>query len=244
MTLQVITEKDHNPTITKNATLIVSTPCIGNVSQLAMDIIIETSSAIRIAHLHSKKLIPFVGVHPYTHISGVAFALELYHIPNTAIFLIQQRSPAAPGLQKEYADQLADSINSFEFSSVLVLSSLDGSFRRDAQLTGSQLRYWVPQPQSSENTIQSRIIAECEDVLALENEFLDGISIQEKVLPPWTILHSLSRYSSDISVAALLMFVLEGNNFSEAMNLIDCTAKIVPELRRAGVGEDLSSWNM
>lgn len=99
-------DHDHGDQLS-GATLIVPGIGVGNVGQLTMDLLIETSRAPRVGRLSEPSLLPCVGVGAFTHISGTAYGLELFTLPGSNIYLVQQRAPAAPGRQREFAESLA-----------------------------------------------------------------------------------------------------------------------------------------
>ena len=63
--------------------------------------------------------------------------------------MLQQRAPAATGLQRHYAKALAEWVVQSGFKQVVVVTGLDAQYRREAQLEGgSQLR-WLAQGQAA-----------------------------------------------------------------------------------------------
>ena len=97
---------DQRPSLA-GCTLVVPAVGVGNVGQLAADLIIETSQAPRMGRLTDAALLPCVGVGAFSHVPGAAFGVELFSLPGTNVYVLQQRAPAAPGRQREFADSLA-----------------------------------------------------------------------------------------------------------------------------------------
>jgi len=98
-------EQSSSPSF-EGTTLILPFVGIGNVGQLAMDLIIETTRAPRVARLFDSTLLPCCGVGAFTHVPSTCYALELFSLPNSNAILLQQRSPASPGRQQEFAESV------------------------------------------------------------------------------------------------------------------------------------------
>lgn len=212
------------------STLVIPAVSIGNVGQLAMDLIIETSKAPRIGRLIDPSLLPCAGSGSYSHIPGVAYGMELFSLPNTRIFLVQQRSPAAPGLQQALADALADWAKQSNVAQVWLLGSLDGSFRRDDQLQGSQLRFWAPPNDALEATCTAAELPKLE-----EEWFAQGKPLEQRLMPPWPLMRSCQ--AQGLSCAAVLAFVLEGDNVPDAVKVANAAGKVVKEVGALTTGE-------
>ena len=86
---------------------------IGNVGQLALDLLINTSAAACTARLQTACLLPCVGRGAYDHQpeQSIATPLELYVPEDDRVAYLQQRSPAAPGQQAAFAEQLAEQLH-------------------------------------------------------------------------------------------------------------------------------------
>lgn len=84
---------------------------LGNVGQLATDLLLSTLQLPRIGFLETTAVLPCAGNDAFKHQAGVvAVSLELYHFqqdgqPDT--FVLQQRSPAAKGCQQRFAKELS-----------------------------------------------------------------------------------------------------------------------------------------
>ena len=227
------------------ATLVIPAVSIGNVGQLAMDLIIETTQAPRVARLSHPMLLPCAGTGAFSHIPGTAFSMELYQLPsNQSIYLVQQRGPAAPGLSQPFAQDLAAWAASVGFSQIWVLGSLDGSFRRDEQLQGSQLRFY-----GDEECYQQlqQALATAEGTAAIPrlepgSSFLQDKPIEKKVLPPWTLLNAFKDHT-EIKCGAILSFALEGYNVPEAAAVATVTATSVLSIGGGAVQwKEPGSW--
>lgn len=73
------------------------------MGQLAADLLISTLQLRRAGVLHHAALLPAVGAAAFAHAPGLTHGLELFFNPERRLACLQQRAPAAPGLQAELA---------------------------------------------------------------------------------------------------------------------------------------------
>lgn len=119
------------------------------MGQLAVDLLISQSGAVRCAILESPDVLPiaghcvFAGSQQDSHSASrleatVVTSLELYcsKTDSGCCYMLQQRGPVATGRQVAFSESLAGWIVSSGFSSVLLLGSVDAGFRNDRQLQG------------------------------------------------------------------------------------------------------------
>ena len=113
---------------------------LGNVGQLALDLLVSTLRLPRQVCLSSHNVLPCLGYDAFSPASRsqpdqaphLVTALELYQLGDFA--LLQQRAPAAKGRQQAYAEELAAWIVSMGFQRVVLLGSLDAAHCLDAQI--------------------------------------------------------------------------------------------------------------
>ncbi|KZV52642.1 Clast3-related [Dorcoceras hygrometricum] len=116
--------KQSNPNC---STLILPALSIGNVGQLAVDLLISSLQAERIGYLDDPNVLPCVGNDAYTASPGgdLALPLEAYESLSSGLTLVQQRSPVIKGMMIEYAKNLASFSAASGKKHVIILSSLD-----------------------------------------------------------------------------------------------------------------------
>ncbi|EXB63642.1 hypothetical protein L484_026984 [Morus notabilis] len=109
------------------STLVLPALSIGNVGQLALDLLVSTMRAERIGYLDTPFVLPCVGNDAYvpTPQGHLALPLEAYESPSNALTLLQQRSPIVKGTIIEFAKNLADFAAASGKKHVVLLSSLD-----------------------------------------------------------------------------------------------------------------------
>lgn len=206
----------------RGTTLVLPVVAVGNVGQLAADLLVSTLRLPRSGRLADDALLPAVGGAAYPHAPGLASALEVYRAPGDGVAVAQQRSAAVPGTQVPYARRLAAFLKAAGVEQVLVLGSIEAGFRRDAQLAGPQLRWWAPADAGS-----SALMQRCQDavgLLQLEASFFDDRPLDARQLQPWPVLRELA--SAGVSCAALLSFSAEGDNVAEAFGMATAAAVV------------------
>eukprot|EP00775_Hariotina_reticulata_P004645 gene4645-4897_t len=88
-----------------------------NIGELAVDVLICTLKAVLIARLDDDNILACVGNNAFSPQPAglLATALELYQIPGSKVYLLQQRAPAICGRQQAFAD------NSYQLAGCLCL---------------------------------------------------------------------------------------------------------------------------
>lgn len=95
---------------------------IGNVGQLATDLLISTLHLPRVGFFDTTAALPCAGKDAFGHqVGDVALSLELFHLQQRDQpdrYVLQQRSPAAKGCQQRFAQELSDWIRDAGFDEV------------------------------------------------------------------------------------------------------------------------------
>ncbi|XP_065334266.1 proteasome assembly chaperone 2 [Cloeon dipterum] len=121
---------------------IIPSVSIGNVGQLAVDILIATVRPEKWAIAWHPALVPIVGGDPYDYSSNsLATACELYLSKERKLIFLQLRSPLVKEHGKDFLLKLSKWIEEKKFSEVLILASLAAYERFGPQLTGHPFRY-------------------------------------------------------------------------------------------------------
>lgn len=100
---------------------------IGNVGQLAADLLIATCGGIRlVGYLESPYIQPCAGLDAFRSAASgsggsVHLALELYEDAERGLLVLQQRAPVLRGCAARFAAQLVDWLQESGFSEVLSL---------------------------------------------------------------------------------------------------------------------------
>nr|XP_046188699.1 proteasome assembly chaperone 2 isoform X3 [Oncorhynchus gorbuscha] len=133
------------PTSFKDFTLIMPAISVGNVGQLAVDLIVSTLNMCRVGYIHTDCLIPMAGNNPYATFAENANDLstnaEVYSSPELRLAVLQIRTPIIQTKSKKFCKLMVSWIKASGFSRTVVLSSSHAYQRDDQQLLGSPLRY-------------------------------------------------------------------------------------------------------
>lgn len=93
---------------------------IGNVGQLAADLLIATRGMPLVGYLESPLVQPCAGLDAFARAGTLHLALELYADADTSLVVLQQRAPVLRGCQAQFTAQLADWLQASAFSQVMV----------------------------------------------------------------------------------------------------------------------------
>ncbi|KAJ7079132.1 PAC2 family-domain-containing protein [Mycena belliarum] len=213
-------------------TLIVPVVSTANVAQLAVDLLIASLSLERIGVLDSGFLVPVIGAREEGE--GVSTPLELYGKAGTEVLVVQQRSPALKSQKHEFIHALLNFIRTSGVASALFLSGVDLSNRMDSQMLTPTYQLRPPNAASLESTplalLASLPIPEYHSPVSQhpfeksetrDVPFIPGGSLTRR------ILQTLSKSQSPVPTAAILQFVLEGDNRADAALLASAVIAIL-----------------
>ena len=127
-------------------TLLVSSVSVGNVGQLAMDVILATlqvSGQLRlVSQVHHPMVIPMAGADPIVRDSPqLSTAMQLYTCAPSKLALLQLRSGLMPGSSGQWCADLVTWARCVGVSRLVTLTSSLAHERQECQLTGSPFRY-------------------------------------------------------------------------------------------------------
>ncbi|ODV88057.1 hypothetical protein CANARDRAFT_26218 [[Candida] arabinofermentans NRRL YB-2248] len=120
-----------------NSQLVLPLVSIGNISQLAIDLLIHNISDIElVGRLDDLYLYPFASPIDYSindsPKKGISSALEIYFSESHNLTLLQQRSPILPGFTSKFITELIQPfISNVQFSKVVILQSNDQGLKID-----------------------------------------------------------------------------------------------------------------
>ncbi|KDQ57634.1 hypothetical protein JAAARDRAFT_35326 [Jaapia argillacea MUCL 33604] len=220
--------------------LVIPVVSSANVSQLAVDLLIASLSLRKIGVLDPSDVVPVIGAREEGEM-GVTTPLELYGDDSVSVVVLQQRSPALKLRKQEFVDSLLQFAKDSGFSAVLFLSGVDLSNRSDSQMmtpTYHIIPSTSPSLLSSPLSHLTQLPIPAYTSPAPQHP---GLSIQDEGSIPFIPGGGLTRrfLSSipaewDIPVAALLQFVIEGDNQADANLMAAVVAKVL--------GLDIKEW--
>ncbi|KAJ1788188.1 hypothetical protein LPJ59_005580 [Coemansia sp. RSA 2399] len=205
---------------TDGSTLIIPSVSIGNVPQLAVDLLVNTLALTRIGILDSSALLPVSGPPGYDHLPATqrSVPVEVFQTADGKWTIVQQRAPPLPKHHRVYAQEMVDFIKTHGFARVVLLTSSDAALRADALIDGPQIR-------SLAVNWQDEALAGRLQALSLSAFALHEQAETKSVPKPLTQLHSsgiakpfLSLCEKEgIQVVALISLANEGDNIPDAI---------------------------
>ncbi|XP_044282382.1 proteasome assembly chaperone 2 isoform X2 [Varanus komodoensis] len=206
--------------------LLMPAVSVGNVGQLAVDLVISTLSMPKVGYFYTDCLVPMIGNNPYATTDDNATELcinaEVYAAPSKKLVVLQIRSPFIKNKYRLFCQILLTWVKSCGFSKIVLLSSSHAYQRNDQQLQGTSLRYLLsPAVEKATGNIMERLNGrELEQVPAFP-----GVNGDEKVfhIPGGGITKLLftESCSKGIPLVVLLKFCSEGDNIPDAQVLAD-----------------------
>ncbi|XP_051992479.1 proteasome assembly chaperone 2-like [Xyrauchen texanus] len=220
-----ISTDDVSPSF-KGFTLIMPAVSVGNVGQLAADLIISTLNMPRVGHIHTDCLIPMAGNNPYATSTDEAFQLstnaEVYCHSDLKLTVLQIRTPIVQTKVSSFRKLMVSWIKSCGFLRTVLLSSSHAYQRDDQQLLGSHLRYLLtPSLQKEEGQRVEELGWKEMERISILPDVCE--SEQRLYIPGGGVTKALYTdcCTEDISMAVLLIFCSEGDNIPDAFMLIN-----------------------
>ncbi|KAK0140518.1 Proteasome assembly chaperone 2 [Merluccius polli] len=216
---------EATPPSFKDFTLILPAIAVGNVAQLAVDLIVSTLCMRRVGFLHTDCLVPMVGPSPYA--TSAKTAGELHTTAEDAekkLAVLQIRSPIIHSRSRKFRKVLVSWIKASGFAQTVVLSSSHAYQRDDQQLKGTPLRYLVtPAMQKTSGTALTELgWMEMEKVSAFPG-LVDTNAEPRLSVPGGGITKGLFTDScqEELCLAVVLVFCSEGDNVPDAFTLVN-----------------------
>ncbi|XP_054840675.1 proteasome assembly chaperone 2 isoform X2 [Eublepharis macularius] len=210
----------------KDFTLLMPAVSVGNIGQLAIDLVISTLRMTKVGYFYTDCLVPMVGNNPYATTEENATELcinaEVYAMPPKELVVLQIRSPFIKNKYRHFCETLLSWVKSCRFAKVVLLSSSHAYQRNDHQLRTTSLRYLLSPavPKPVQDLMQRLNWRELERVAAFP-----GVNDDEKVfhIPGGGITKLLftESCSKGIQMVVLLKFCSEGDNIPDALVLAD-----------------------
>ncbi|XP_065854859.1 uncharacterized protein [Euphorbia lathyris] len=248
------------------STLILPALSIGNVGQLAVDLLVSSTRAERIGYLDDPYLLPSVGNDAYGPIpcGDLVLPLEAYDSAANSLSLVQQRSPVIKGMMVEFAKNLANFAVETGKKHVVVLSALDfGRLRKIDMSSGMQTYYlsstnddgsddhceqlgWKRLKEYNPAQRSWKYLSTLAEGKAAEENlfpFEDELEEEEDYYPslPFAALFSCLK-AKGLKVTCLLCYCSEGDNISDAFHLAEAASKFLGFSSDSFHGDENSKW--
>ncbi|XP_071812228.1 proteasome assembly chaperone 2-like [Apostichopus japonicus] len=215
--------------------LVLPAVSIGNVGQLAMDLVITTLSMKKVGYLHHESLQALCGNDALNSNSGITegnltIGTEVFEQADKRLVCVQQRVLFVKGKQAAFRRDLLEWIKTCGFTSVTVLTSSASHERIDCQLTGNPFRYLTTPSfdkllgDSFEKTFDWTRLERRKDNWSGNHGNQSDITDEASgvFIPGGGLAAKLFREccERDVALAVLLVFCSEGDNIPDALNLV------------------------
>jgi len=231
--------------------LIIPALSVGNVGQLAVDVLLATLKPERVGALSHPALLPVVGSDPLVEDSDqLMTACEVFKCEESKLLFLQLRSSVIKTKKEQFIDDLLQWATELKISQLIVLASFAADERTDSQIVGIPIRYL------------SNVLAKKEELKVLKCQELEQKNTFPS-LPPATpnapgevdslyipgggfakTLYNKSL-NSKLAVVELLTFASEGDNTGDAIRMVafvDEWLKVVPKINGRPAVKFPISW--
>lgn len=202
-------------------TFIFPSVSIGNIGQLATDLLISSfPNTYKAGYLTTDLVEPIVGHDPFVQKStDLSMSCELYENKDLKIVVFQQRAPLFKGRRKAFAELLTQFIQTERFKESICLTSSTAYERLDGQLSGIQCRYLSTK---SELSFESLGWKKLEKRIDHNNNTCESKELAA-FIPGGGISQEFYRLSQEknLNSNVLIVFAHEGNNIPEAIQLVN-----------------------
>jgi len=194
----------------KDYTLILPSVSVGNVGQLAQDVLLASLSPPPdlLGQVHHPALIPMVGCDPLDNdSSSITTAMQMYQYKPSRLLLLQIRSGIVPGKGDLFLDDLVSWCKEKGVSRLISLTSCHAHEMTDSQIRSSPLRY-LATPTCQVGVAGTRL-----EQRGAEPAFLPGGGVAKRLYDKCV--------DNDVECVVLLKFCSEGDNTSDGLMLAD-----------------------
>lgn len=246
------------------STLILPALSIGNVGQLAVDLLVSSSRADRIGYLDDPYVLPCVGNDAYgpEPRGDLAVALEVFEDSENNLSIIQQRAPIMKGMTIKFAKNISSWAAAMGKKEVVIVSSLDsgkmprsdmisqqihyistgnvdGTDERCENLGWKKLEQYVPSQRGWQYLDSQLVDGSVQD----ESFWAEDDLTDEDYFPslPFASLFSSCK-AKGLKVTCLFCFCSEGDNMQDALLLAEAVYKFIGKCSSTSLGNRNTDW--
>lgn len=198
-------------------TFIIPSVAVGNVGQLACDLLISSLDMVKIASVYSPALIPVVGYDPYDLNSfKLSSCCEIYKCAARNLIVLQLRAPLVYKFARPFLVEIVEKFKQKNIKDFVILTS---SFAYEKKhISSSPFRYVASESCSQKHKIKT--------LNWLEHEAPDSeLTIYGSGFAP--LLYEICK---EISLPCLLIYKYcsEGNNIPDAYDMVYYISNLLP----------------
>uniref|UniRef100_A0A2A4J903 Proteasome assembly chaperone 2 n=1 Tax=Heliothis virescens TaxID=7102 RepID=A0A2A4J903_HELVI len=216
--------------------LIIPSVAVGNVGQLACDLVISSLHMRKIGLLYSPAFIPISGYDPYKMgSSSMSVGCELYECAERKLIILQLRAPLVYKYAQQFLNEVVDKFKAENVKDVIILTS---SFAHEKKhIMSSQFRYVVSELCPHTSKLRTLDWVEHEQKGQTVKILGGGFA---------SILFEIIKEKS-MPCLILYKFASEGDNRPDAYEMVQYLDKIVPLFNGPDIYSELIhpvSWNL
>lgn len=201
-----------------NSSVIIACPSVGNVSQLAVDLIISSLKAIRVGCIWHRALLPFIGTDPFNSASrNVCTSCDVYFVTDKKLLLLQLRAPVSKENEYDFLSEISEWLIGIRISKLIILAGIFSVGHHEEDVKYGSFRYvCCPLSQKSNGPCFDKL----EWIRMKKNN--EG---NQFLCPPLSGSGFARRLfnvcvKNTIDCTVLLYFCLEGDNVSDSVNFL------------------------
>lgn len=214
--------EQSSPMNLEGYTLILPSISVGNVGQLAVDLLLNNLNVKKAAYIHHPSIIPMVGVDPFkSECSDLTTSCQLYVCEEKKFAIIQHRAPLITAKIHSYITFMTSFIKDQKIKRTILLASSFSEFFTIDDLNGVPIHYLTTTCDT--DTIDAfkalgwKEFSLSSKVVSSEFSTIPGGGISK---------HLLENCEKEaIPLVALILICSEGNNYPEAFQTIECLNK-------------------
>ncbi|XP_028158593.1 proteasome assembly chaperone 2 [Ostrinia nubilalis] len=198
-------------------TFIVTSVAVGNVGQLACDLLISSLDMVKIASVYSPALIPVVGYDPYDlKSSKLSTCCEIYKCASKNLVVLQLRAPIVYKYAREFLEEVVKKFTERNIKDIIILSS---SFAHENRhISTSPFRFVASNSFSLLSKVKSLDWMEHEKRDKELKIYGGGFA---------TLLYEICEENS-LPCLILFKYCSEGNNIPDAYEMVSHLASLLP----------------
>jgi proteasome assembly chaperone 2 len=188
-------------------TLLIPSVCVGNVAQLATDLLIETLQMEKVGCFWSVSIIPMIGPPAFDGDKDkITTASEFYVSPEKKLIILQIRSPIVASLMAQFLAEVTKFAKDESIEKIIVLTA---AFAHEKHhVSGNSFEYT-----STETFLQKHPEVKTLPWVKSESQVIHGGGYAAKLLKTCN--------EQDIAALILYKYISEGDNRPDAADLVE-----------------------
>lgn len=218
----------------QSCNLVVPSISIGNVPQLAIDLIINTVKPKYVGFIVHEHVVPVVGSNAFNASSSkITTSCEVFHHAPKRLLFLQIRGAIVQGKEHQFSRDVLEWAERNRIQNVICLTSILADVRKDKDLVGCQIRYLLPPKSQSDLVKKFEKFGWTEYEDPRLPELKEGWDPRRTYIPRggWgQILYDLGN-NMGLDSTLIMMYAYEGDNTIEAMEMasaVNTWIKIIP----------------